>query len=777
MFSEEETKRQRYQQRPTRAYLARPDVSVDALIPMGDRNRERRDMETVNPALLMFAGADDAIHAELDSEEVRGMHARLIGNFLQELDIQASDRAEMAKDEDFYDSVQWDEADARILRERGQEPMVINVISQSINWLMGSQKRARTDFRVLPRSKANLADAQRKTQILKYLGDANNSMFSESDAFAEATKAGLSWLECGVRDDTDGEPIYDRYESWRNIVMDSASRERDASDARYIFRVKWIDVDHALQMFPERGKQIELAVDHWDAGAYGESTFGDEAMDAVEDHRDAVAGRPDPASPDITRRRVRLIEAWFKVPEQTDIMSGGTFAGEIFDPYSRGHVMEVASGKATVRRRMLFRTYVMVMTTGGALWFGPSPYRHNGYPFTPLWAYRKASTGAPYGYIRNMRDPQRDINKRFSKALHILASNKVVMDEGAVADLDEFAEENARSDAIIVKKPGKALELNVERGLEASHLNIMQMSLQMIQTTSGVTDEAMGRTTNAVSGKAITARQDQAVLSSGMIFDNLRAAKKFHGEKKLSLVEQFMSDEKELRITDSRGNTDFIRVNDGLPENDIARTKADFAISEDAWTASIRQAQVTELFQVLTQLAPAAPQLVMVLLDVIVEAMDIPSRDLVVKRIRSITGMEDPDADPDVPDPEREQREQQKAMQAQMEARAAAANLAKLEGEAEKAQAGAAKERASAEKLAAEVGALISRMPGENMEQKRRALELAVQMMTSPPGAVQTADALLRQVGMGDAPAPGPAAPQPAPPAPMSPTQPQTTFQ
>ncbi len=49
--------------------------------------------------------------------------------------------------------------------------------------------------------------------------------------------------------------------------------------------------------------------------------------------------------------------------------------------------------------------------------------------------------------IRGLRDVQTDINKRASKALYILASNKVIMEEGALPDnvtLEEFAEEVAR---------------------------------------------------------------------------------------------------------------------------------------------------------------------------------------------------------------------------------------------------------------------------------------------------------------------------------------------
>ena len=45
--------------------------------------------------------------------------------------------------------------------------------------------------------------------------------------------SGLGWLEVGIQDETDNdEMIYSRYESWRNLLWDSAAIESDLSDAR-----------------------------------------------------------------------------------------------------------------------------------------------------------------------------------------------------------------------------------------------------------------------------------------------------------------------------------------------------------------------------------------------------------------------------------------------------------------------------------------------------------------------------------------------------------------
>lgn len=711
-----------------------------------------------------LTGTDAEIKAsDLDDVDAMRLHARMLSHYKRELEAQGEARANMANDEAMYDSDQWTDEEIAILRARGQEPFVMNVIAQSINWILGTERRTRSDYKILPRRKEGARAAEAKSHFLKYVSDVNKTPFQFSRAFGEANKAGLGWIECGVQDDTDGEPIFERYESWRNIIFDTAAQELDLSDSRFMFRTKFTDADTAKAMFPGREHIIDASVHSVLDVTASLDQSGDDAMDSRERYSQAE-GYISVDSAVYSRDRVRLIECWFVVPMQENRISGGDFSGELYDQYSPGHVEDVEGGRAQVTKKLTFRMHVMIMTEAGILWKTKSPYRHNKFPFTPIWAYRKASDGSAYGVVRNMRDAQRDINKRWSKALYILSTNKTIMDNGAVDDLDDFLEEVSRPDALIVKNKGYALEINADRDLSDSHLQMMQVGMSMIQSLSGVTDEAMGRTTNATSGKAIEARQDQGAMSTAAVFDNLRLARQYHGEKLLSLVEQFASEKKQFRITNRRGSADYVTVNDGLPENDIIRTKADFIISEDDWNATLRQAQVAELLAVLMQLAPVAPQIVMVLLDLVVESMDIPSREEIVKRIRQMTGMEDPDADPNAPDPEKQARDAAKQAQQEMEQRGAMANLALLEGKAAEAD-------ARSKKLLVEIGKLMKAQPGEDLETQRRAVELAVQMLTAEP-AVDTADALLKGVGfqpMPDTP-PAPQAMQPAP-APVMPQE------
>ena len=684
---------------------------------------------------------------KLDSEAMDAQRRRLMALYEDELDRQSENRIDQAIDEDFYDNIQWREEDARSLKERGQMPLVYNVIASSINWVLGTEKRGRTDYKILPRRKDASKPAERKTQLMKYLSDVNRSPFHRSRAFEDSVKVGIGWIESGVQEEDDGEPVFMRYESWRNVLWDSACTEKDLSDCRYIFRTKWVDLDVAEAMFPDRVGILRAS----SAGtrSYGLDSDGDEVMDAAEDAlggyasvRNAING--------YRRDRVRLIECWFRKPTKVSRMVGGEFNGEIYnekDP-APAHQEEIDQGKAVPMTRTMMRMHVAVFCNTGMLWYGESPYRHNQFPFTPIWCYRRGRDGMPYGMIRGMRDIQEDINKRASKALYILSTNKVIMDEGAVDDLDEFKDEVSRPDAILVKKKGYDLTINAERDLAAPHLELMSRSMAMIQTLSGVTDENMGRQTNATSGRAVLARQEQGSMTTAGIFDNLRFAVQVHGEKELSLIEQYFSEQKEFRITNMRGTPEYITINDGLPENDIVRTKADFIISDADWRATVRQAQTEELMALMQQLAPVAPQVALMTLDLVVEMMDVPNAEEIVKRIRQVTGMRDPDAQEMTPEEQQAEMEKQKAAQeqAELQRRDVMATIAGKEAKAKRDMVAAQKDMASIDKIAADAKHVLASVAGLNVGSQKAAVEAALAIL-SAPGAARVADSLLGEAG------------------------------
>lgn len=669
----------------------------------------------------------------LDSNQTMALHRQLMAYYVTEQDRQFENRREQAEDDDFYDNIQWDPADAAVLKERGQLPLVYNVLSSSVDWVTGTEKRTRTDFKVLPRRKDEGEPAQRKTELMKYLSDTSRTPFHKSRAFEDAVRVGLGWLEDGYDPQADGEPIFTRYEDWRNILYDSTAMEMDLSDARYIFRHKWVDLDIAEAMFSKRKGLLQRSATT-EQGFYGLDELSDEISDQKEIENQQMQGGVGSATRDnliggYHRKRVRIVEAWFQRPVETMRLKGGTFNGEIFDPFSQAHRDQLAYRETDLVKSVLMRMHVAIFTSAGMLYLGRSPYRHNKYPFTPIWGYRRAKDGLPYGMIRRLKDIQRDVNKRASKALHILSTSKTIMSDDAVDDLDAFMEEVARPDAVIVKKRGSELTISADRDLADGHLELMSRSIAMVQQASGVTDELLGRKTNASSGIAIQRRQDQGSMATAKLFDNNIFAQQVRGEKLLSLIEQFMSEKKAFRITNKRGQPEFIEVNDGLPANDITRTKADYVIDEEELRSTQRQAQVDQLMEMVTRMPP---NVAMVFLDLIVQMTDLPYAEEIAKRIRSVTNMADPDADPNEVTPEQQAAQEQAAKAAAIAEQNAQADLRVKHAKA-------ARDEASANQIA-------TKIIGDKVDAQSKALTAAGQAL-SAPSTIDVADHILHESG------------------------------
>jgi hypothetical protein len=712
-----------------------------------DKVFNRRVLRAVNSE-RGAAIARETTNALGGPQGIRRLHMELYGYYLHEIEVQGANRKEMAEDEDFYDGLQFTTEDEERIAAMGVKPYVKNVIANALDWVIGTQLRLRNDYKVLGRTKEDLASAERKTSILKYLSDVNYGHFIESAAFKEMVKAGLSWVEDGVRDGS-SEPIYENHVSWRYLLHDSATMIGPEDEGRYRFKTGWFDLDVAKAIMP--GREVEL-----DRAATDETESyitGFEFDDPMSDRERVTAqGAGSPFAPSeaiYNRQRVRLIEAWFKKPAKSTILiqgekPGGQFIGEIFDPMSRGHYEDLASGRAITDTQVVMRTYVAYMTTQDLLFCFPSPYRHNRFPQTPMWCYRRARDGMPYGMVRRVKGLNYDLNLRNAAALSKLLNNKTIMDEGAVEDVDEYLEEAGRPDAVIVKRRGHELVMNADSDMAAAHLQIAAEHERSIQRVSGITDELQGVQTNATSGRAIERRQDQGALTTLQVFDNLRLTRMLRGEKKLSLIEQFMSSPKSLRIVSPRGGATFIAVNTWdeasgavLPEDDITRSKADFIISDQAWSATVRTAQAEALMEVISMLASSAPELALAVLDLAVEMMDIPNRDEIVARIRGVSGQKDPDQEKPTVEDEIKAKKMQEA-----EDRAIAMEQATI---AEKEA--SAKQKEAQAKLSSENAMLAEIKKVESAVASQMAAIQAALAALAVPAAAPAADEILSQAG------------------------------
>ena len=380
----------------------------------------------------------------LDGEVAQKTLRKLLEWYYYEKEKQASNRMEMAMDADFYDNMQWDPEDAQALRDRGQMALVFNEVAPMVDWIIGTERRTRVDWKIFPRTEDDVKGADVKTKLMKFVSDVNRVVYNRSRAFADAIKAGVGWVDDGVRDDPTQEILYNKYEDWRNVLWDSASYELDLSDARYLFRWRWVDEDIAIAMFPDRADKLRMAVEeaqHYSTSDWEEDTWYT-AEELLSGSRNGVLRAAGSGMMiDAKRRRVRMIEAQWREPVQSKVVADGPMKGAFLNMKDRVMLDALAKQNASIIDKVVMRVHVAVFTETHMIAMSPTMFRHNKFTLTPTWCYRRGRDRQPYGVIRRVRDIQQDLNKRASKALFMLNTNQIIAEEGAVDDWNKLRDE------------------------------------------------------------------------------------------------------------------------------------------------------------------------------------------------------------------------------------------------------------------------------------------------------------------------------------------------
>jgi hypothetical protein len=667
-------------------------------------------------------------------------HERRMSWFVGEAYRQAGNRAIMARCERYYDQHQTPDDRRREVEARGQTVVQYDQITPQIDWLIGTERRMRVDEKVMPRrvlDKSTQADAENKTQLLKWIDDTNRTVYHRSAAWDDMVKAGMGWLEVFATQDEDGWTVAKRSVPWKFCLWDSLGLEKTGIESmRFFFRMKAVDLDLAIAHFPDKAEKLKAcstvgtdmaAMRSW-MGVPGQMLNLEALYGQTDDENTERMMAPQGVFN--VRERVLLVECWSLEP----------FAGpngfSVDDP---------------VRLRPL----VSVMTEYDTLAECWSPYQHGKIPFVPYWGYMDKTTGLPYSPIKRLLDRQDALNKAMSRALHDISTDQTHMEASAVDDeamtLEELKDEldDPAGVAVFAKD---ALSMNRVRIVKntasaEAHIQFADRLERSMQASALVNKESIGQGSANTSGAAIGRREDQSSLTTAELFDSGLLARQLEGELTLSVVEQYMGGPLVIPSKNAKGEPIAVPLNQPMPDgsvsNDITAIKARYVITEQPWRASLGQAQFESLMLVLKDLAGPAPQVVMALLDVAFEYADIPNKQQIVERIRSVTGQKDPAA-PITPEQQAMQAQQKQLAQAQFQHQ-----LGMLQADLKQAAAKAAK--AEAESGTAQTKSL--QLEADTWVKRLEALGLAATVAmqaAANPALTPVTDSIAASVGMTD---------------------------
>lgn len=419
------------------------------------------------------------------------------------------------RDRDYHDNKQLSAEEITTLNQRRQPHYIDNRIKTKIDYLVGLEKQQRVDPVARPRTMAHEEDASAATQALKYVGDEQKYDAKRSACWRNLLIEGMAGMAVAVEQGYDGPKIVIRRIPWDRMFYDPHSSELDFSDAGYLGTVQWMDEEDARRLYPDAADIISHTVSESQASG----TYDDKP-------KYQVWG-------DYKRRRVRLVQMWIRRGDDW-------------------HFTE--------------------FTKGGILKAGASPYVDDKGQSDCEFVFQSAYCDRDnnrFGLVREMILLQDAINKRNSKALHLLNTSQIMMVHGAVDDVEKTRREAARPDGVIVVNPvggglDSSFQFNTRADLATAHYQMLQEaknSIDLKGPNATQMGDSAGGSGNVASGRAIIASQQGGMVALGDLLDSLKQLDHRVFEKTWHRIRQFWTAEKWIRTTDDEKNVKWVAVN------------------------------------------------------------------------------------------------------------------------------------------------------------------------------------------------------------------------
>jgi hypothetical protein len=532
----------------------------------------------------------------------------------------------------YYHGAQWTQDQIETLKKRRQPPTTVNEINRKVDGVVGILERMRSDPKAFPRTPKHEEGAELATASLRYVLDAQDWRAKDPEAARDSAIDGFGGIELELEQTNTGDMdvTLDILEP-DSFFYDPRSYRMDFSDAQYMGVGKWMDIEIAKSMFP--GKEDMLASSKTDE--YTSSPDRDKSWfqtDGVTDH-------------------VRIVDCWYKKGEA---WCWSTYCG------------------------------------GGILMEGESPFiDEKGKPYCKyiVFSANIDHDGDRYGFIRNLKSLQDEVNFRHSKGLHELSTRRIIGEVGAFDDIEKARREAARPDGIVLRNPGMEAQFDDTHKLAniEGAFKFLEYAQNKIQSF-GFNPSLIGSGVQDMSGKAIQLQQQAGMAELGPFIVAYRGWKIRVYRAVWNAIQRYWTAERWIRITDNEGIAQFIQVNGmqrdpmtGQPSmvNAIGQLDVDIILDEGPDTVTIAQETHETLAKILQSVGPMlTPPEARAAVRIFLNTSSIPSTE---KKLFT-----DASEQASQPDP--------------MQQQARAAELQKLMGEGQEKQASAQLKQAQAQK-------------------------------------------------------------------------------
>jgi hypothetical protein len=476
------------------------------------------------------------------------------------LDYVGSKRDEILEQQDarrYRHGSQYTDEQTAVYNKRKQPIVTYNRIAPKVNGVVGLIEKLRQAPKAYPRTPKEEAGADLATAVVRYVVDEQQFKTLSPFCGQDAAIDGLSGIELVLEqgDQSDPEIGLAKVEG-DDFFYDPRSYDLDFADARYMGVAKWLDLEMAIEMFPDKEQDIRDSVE----------SGSDLTTNSDRENKWYIS--------DGDIKRVRVVDHWYQMK--------GDWCYCIYT----GSV-KLAEGKSyfTDQKGKTFCKFVM-------------------------FSANVDQDGDRYGFVRQFKSVQDEINQRRSKSLHILNSRRILAEDGAFDDIEKTRLEAIRPDGVVIHNKG--FEASFDDGIKMQETEAQLKFLQEAKEeldSYGPTLSLVGDIGANLSGRAISLQQQAGIAQLGPFMVSYRAWKLRVYRAIWNAVRQHWRSERWIRVTDDENSVNFVGLNQvgtnpmtGMPTmvNQVSSLDVDIIMEEgpdtinmmaDTWEALSALAQ------------------------------------------------------------------------------------------------------------------------------------------------------------------------------------------
>lgn len=537
---------------------------------------------------------------------------------------EAKNRALMKEDLEFARlGIQWPDKIRKQREAEGRPVLTINRMPAFIRQVVNDSRQNKPSIRVHPVEKGDVKTAEVINGLIRNIEVISNADVAYDTAIEASIGMGLGYwrinLDYACDDSFDKDIVIRAVPNPFAIYGDPYSQCADSSDWMTAFVIDEMPEAIFKRKFP-KAKKIDFTSSAWSQAS---------------------------GWADGERKIIRVAEYWRR-DEITRTLAGFTHDAAQGVEYAFEEDLPAKQqmyGSLTIVGSRPVKSYkVKQHRLNGVEELDATDWPGRYIPVVPVYGDEVNVEGERHfrSLIRDAKDPARMFNywRTMSTELVALAPKAPFIGRVGAFETDQAKWETANTEthSYIEYDGAEAPQRQPFSGIPAGAIQEALNASDDMKAVMGIHDASLGARSNETSGRAIQMRQREGDVSTFHFIDNLSRAIRHTGKILIDLIPKVYNQDRVVRVLGEDGKPDVVTLTgegQSRPEEGIYNLtlgKYDLTVK----TGPSFSTQREEAVAMLTELVRASKESALILGDIIVENMDIPGGDRVVKRLQAI---------------------------------------------------------------------------------------------------------------------------------------------